>query len=134
MKFCKKYEEYMKAQGKKKLPGVGFKKLKKILKRCTKQPHHLDAALLTDLNLNNHTCPQHCSGSLSLFHHFCLDLVNFIGILLICELINIQLYPGMFGSKMTALLFVLLLISASLLAYNCFKAEDICIIMGVVQI
>ncbi|XP_047972767.1 E3 ubiquitin-protein ligase BAH1-like isoform X2 [Salvia hispanica] len=61
MKFCKKYEEYMKAQGKKKLPGVGFKKLKKILKRCTKQPHHLDAALLTDLNLNNHTCPQHCS-------------------------------------------------------------------------
>ncbi|KAK9945671.1 hypothetical protein M0R45_011171 [Rubus argutus] len=33
MKFCKKYQEYMQGQGKK-LPGVGFKKLKKILKRC----------------------------------------------------------------------------------------------------
>ncbi|RVW54556.1 E3 ubiquitin-protein ligase BAH1 [Vitis vinifera] len=33
MKFCKKYQEYMQAQ-EKKLPGVGFKKLKKILKRC----------------------------------------------------------------------------------------------------
>lgn len=74
MKFCKKYEEYMKAQGKKKLPGVGFKKLKKILKRCTKQTH-LDAALLTDHN--NHTCPQHCSGSLfNIFStYFIFDLV-----------------------------------------------------------
>ncbi|KAL1542641.1 RING-type E3 ubiquitin transferase [Salvia divinorum] len=58
MKFCKKYEEYMKAQGKKKLPGVGFKKLKKILKTCTKKQPHLDASFLTDHN--NATCPQNC--------------------------------------------------------------------------
>ncbi|XP_057782333.1 E3 ubiquitin-protein ligase NLA-like [Salvia miltiorrhiza] len=64
MKFCKKYEEYMKAQEKKKLPRVGFKKLKKILKRCRKQPH-LDGAFLADHNNHSdaasHTCPQHCS-------------------------------------------------------------------------
>ncbi|XP_020271395.1 probable E3 ubiquitin-protein ligase BAH1-like 1 isoform X2 [Asparagus officinalis] len=36
MKFCKRYEEYM--QGKEKeLPGVGLKKLKKILKRCRRE-------------------------------------------------------------------------------------------------
>ncbi|KAK4282490.1 hypothetical protein QN277_013860 [Acacia crassicarpa] len=33
MKFCKTYQEYMQGQ-EKKLPGVGFKKLKKILKTC----------------------------------------------------------------------------------------------------
>ncbi|CAH2041772.1 unnamed protein product [Thlaspi arvense] len=34
MKFCKTYEQYMQGQDQKKLPGVGFKKLKKILKKC----------------------------------------------------------------------------------------------------
>ncbi|XP_042475684.1 E3 ubiquitin-protein ligase BAH1-like isoform X2 [Macadamia integrifolia] len=33
MKFCKTYQEYMEGQ-KKPLPGVGLKKLKKILKKC----------------------------------------------------------------------------------------------------
>ncbi|KAJ9171829.1 hypothetical protein P3X46_015141 [Hevea brasiliensis] len=33
MKFCKKYQEYMQGQ-QKELPGVGLKKLKKILKKC----------------------------------------------------------------------------------------------------
>ncbi|KAK4273212.1 hypothetical protein QN277_021657 [Acacia crassicarpa] len=35
MKFCKRYEEYMQGQ-QKKLPGVGIKKLKKILKTCSR--------------------------------------------------------------------------------------------------
>lgn len=34
MKFCKTYQEYMRAQEQKKLPVVGFKKLKKIMKKC----------------------------------------------------------------------------------------------------
>ncbi|GFP85598.1 E3 ubiquitin-protein ligase bah1 [Phtheirospermum japonicum] len=46
MKFCKKYEEYMQGQGKKKLPGVGFKKLKKILKKCRKQPNSQAAGVV----------------------------------------------------------------------------------------
>ncbi|OMO81913.1 Zinc finger, RING-type [Corchorus olitorius] len=56
MKFCKKYRAYMQGQ-EKKLPGVGFKKLKKILKRCRR-----DVQSKTDVNgvLDNHTCPQHC--------------------------------------------------------------------------
>ncbi|MQL94366.1 hypothetical protein Taro_027027 [Colocasia esculenta] len=38
MKFCKRYQEYM--QGKEKeLPGVGLKRLKKILKRCRRECH-----------------------------------------------------------------------------------------------
>ncbi|XP_050235785.1 probable E3 ubiquitin-protein ligase BAH1-like 1 [Mercurialis annua] len=35
MKFCKKYQEFMQNQ-EKELPGLGFKKLKKILKKCRK--------------------------------------------------------------------------------------------------
>ncbi|KAG6748474.1 hypothetical protein POTOM_048397 [Populus tomentosa] len=35
MKFCKKYQEYMQGQ-QKQLPGVDFKRLKKILKKCRK--------------------------------------------------------------------------------------------------
>lgn len=56
MKFCKKYQEYMQGQ-EKKLPGVGFKKLKKILKKCRRDfqsQKHLDV---------HHTCPQPCPGS-----------------------------------------------------------------------
>ncbi|KAL8054859.1 hypothetical protein ABFX02_04G020000 [Erythranthe guttata] len=64
MKFCKKYEEYMQEQqGDKKLPGVGFKKLKKILKRCRKQlASHIDFHNISDAVPHNpSTCPQHCS-------------------------------------------------------------------------
>lgn len=59
----------MKAQGKKKLPGVGFKKLKKILKRCRKEAHF--DTVFDDHHINGggggishtiSTCPQHCSG------------------------------------------------------------------------
>ncbi|XP_059625686.1 probable E3 ubiquitin-protein ligase BAH1-like 1 [Cornus florida] len=60
MKFCKKYEEYMQGQDEKKLPGVGFKKLKKILKKCRRDiesHNHLD-------NISNcpHSCPV-CDGT-----------------------------------------------------------------------
>ncbi|KAI3732454.1 hypothetical protein L1987_63659 [Smallanthus sonchifolius] len=40
MKFCKKYEEYMQTQDQKKLPCVGFRNLKKILKRCRRDMTH----------------------------------------------------------------------------------------------
>ncbi|XP_021802409.1 probable E3 ubiquitin-protein ligase BAH1-like 1 [Prunus avium] len=51
MKFCKKYQEYMQGQ-EKKLPGVGFKKLKKILKKCRREDSHE----VHDVR----TCPDHC--------------------------------------------------------------------------
>ncbi|KAK6120207.1 hypothetical protein DH2020_046113 [Rehmannia glutinosa] len=59
----------MQGQGKKKLPGVGFKKLKKILKRCRKQLHSQTVVVDDDDRRNNgdliphdvSTCPQHCS-------------------------------------------------------------------------
>ncbi|XWS36176.1 hypothetical protein CRYUN_Cryun20dG0062700 [Craigia yunnanensis] len=56
MKFCKKYQEYMQGQ-EKKLPEVGFKKLKKILKKCRR-----DFQSKKDVNgvLDIQTCPQHC--------------------------------------------------------------------------
>ncbi|XVE73313.1 hypothetical protein DITRI_Ditri11bG0107700 [Diplodiscus trichospermus] len=57
MKFGKKYQEYIQAQ-EKKLPGVGFKKLKKILNKCRR-----DFQSKTDVNevLDQiQTCPQHC--------------------------------------------------------------------------
>ncbi|TKY52527.1 E3 ubiquitin-protein ligase BAH1 [Spatholobus suberectus] len=49
MKFCKTYQQYMQGQGQK-LPGVGFKKLKKIMKRCRR----------ASKPLNHPTCPDHC--------------------------------------------------------------------------
>ncbi|XWS76562.1 hypothetical protein CRYUN_Cryun01aG0187100 [Craigia yunnanensis] len=57
MKFCKKYQEYMQGQ-EKKLPGVGFKKLKKILRNCRRD-------FQSKKNINGvldhiQTCPQHC--------------------------------------------------------------------------
>ncbi|KAG5002649.1 hypothetical protein AAZX31_10G018800 [Glycine max] len=47
MKFCKTYQQYMQGHGHNKLPSVGFKNLKKIIKSCRRastQP----------------TCPDHC--------------------------------------------------------------------------
>ncbi|CAI9300493.1 unnamed protein product [Lactuca saligna] len=70
MKFCKKYEEYMQSQDQKKLPGVGFKNLKKILKRCRRETTQLQNSplLLNDSAHHNsharclHPCPV-CDGS-----------------------------------------------------------------------
>ncbi|XP_043711088.1 probable E3 ubiquitin-protein ligase BAH1-like 1 isoform X2 [Telopea speciosissima] len=56
MKFCKTYQEYMQGQ-KQPLPGVGLKKLKKILKHCREE-----VQLQRDINgvLNPSTCPHQC--------------------------------------------------------------------------
>ncbi|KAM7521482.1 hypothetical protein LguiA_011384 [Lonicera macranthoides] len=73
MKFCKKYEEYMQAQAQKKLPGVGFKKLKKILKKCRRrcpppsqnlihQEDDQDHALVHAISTCPHQCPV-CDGT-----------------------------------------------------------------------
>ncbi|CAL5208909.1 unnamed protein product [Lathyrus oleraceus] len=49
MKFCKTYQEFMRGQEQKKLPVVGFKKLKKIMKTCRRSsPYHT-------------TCPDQCT-------------------------------------------------------------------------
>ncbi|XP_049933712.1 probable E3 ubiquitin-protein ligase BAH1-like 1 isoform X2 [Nymphaea colorata] len=37
MKFCKRYQEYMQKQEIQHLPGVGFKRFKKILKKCREE-------------------------------------------------------------------------------------------------
>ncbi|CAN6468890.1 unnamed protein product [Victoria cruziana] len=37
MKFCKRYQEYMQKQEMQHLPGVGFKRFKKILKKCREE-------------------------------------------------------------------------------------------------
>ncbi|KAJ1412623.1 Zinc finger, RING-type [Sesbania bispinosa] len=58
MKFCKKYQEYMQGQ-EKKLPGVGFKKLKKILKKCRKD-YQSQKALHASHGHGVRTCPDHC--------------------------------------------------------------------------
>ncbi|KAI3805924.1 hypothetical protein L1987_21812 [Smallanthus sonchifolius] len=50
MKFCKKYEEYMQSQDQKK-PGVGFKNLKKILKRCRRDVSHSPTSLQSQSSL-----------------------------------------------------------------------------------
>ncbi|CAK8544340.1 unnamed protein product [Lathyrus sativus] len=50
MKFCKKYQQYMQGQENKKLPEVGFKKLKKILKKCSTDHSHSQSQ----------TCPNQC--------------------------------------------------------------------------
>ncbi|KAL3531458.1 hypothetical protein ACH5RR_010780 [Cinchona calisaya] len=71
MKFCEKYEEYMQGQcQRKKLPpGVGFKKLKKILKRCRKNlrthnDNNNDDVLVLDHHNNgddeSFSCPHSC--------------------------------------------------------------------------
>ncbi|KGN45481.2 probable E3 ubiquitin-protein ligase BAH1-like 2 isoform X2 [Cucumis sativus] len=63
MKFCKKYEEYLRGQEKKlKLPGFHFKRLKKILKNCSRdfqsRHRHGDG---TCSAVAIHTCPDQCS-------------------------------------------------------------------------
>ncbi|KAJ7972960.1 E3 ubiquitin-protein ligase BAH1 [Quillaja saponaria] len=57
MKFCKKYQEYMQGQ-EKKLPGVGFKNLKKILKKCRGD---CQAHKGFHESLGSGTCPDCCS-------------------------------------------------------------------------
>jgi len=57
MKFCKKYQEYVQGQ-ENKLPGVEFKKLKKILKKCRKN-HSTQKPLNA---LATKTSPDHCPG------------------------------------------------------------------------
>ncbi|KAK6937385.1 hypothetical protein RJ641_030893 [Dillenia turbinata] len=64
MKFCKKYQEYMQLQ-QRKLPVVGLKKLKKILKKCRRdlQAHDqsIDGVLDSPTNCP-HQCPV-CDGT-----------------------------------------------------------------------
>ncbi|GJR81084.1 probable E3 ubiquitin-protein ligase BAH1-like protein 1 [Tanacetum coccineum] len=69
MKFCKKYQEYMQTQDQKKLPAVGFKNLKKILKRCRtdtmlSQDSHRSQSSSLPLHESPHAisavCPHHC--------------------------------------------------------------------------
>ncbi|KAJ0449860.1 putative E3 ubiquitin-protein ligase BAH1 [Helianthus annuus] len=63
MKFCKKYEEYMQTHDQKKLPGVGFKNLKKILKRCRSDVSRSQKLLLRDDDGNKSpSCVHHCAG------------------------------------------------------------------------
>ncbi|KAB1202926.1 putative E3 ubiquitin-protein ligase BAH1-like 1 [Morella rubra] len=57
MKFCKKYREYMQGQDQEKLPGLGFKKLKKMLKKCRSD---LQSGNGIDGVHDNQTCPDHC--------------------------------------------------------------------------
>ncbi|KAF8111547.1 hypothetical protein N665_0074s0077 [Sinapis alba] len=62
MKFCKKYEEYMQEQKeeKKNLPGVGFKKLKKILKRC-RRSDHVPSRIASISQQHGNNCPRECT-------------------------------------------------------------------------
>ncbi|XP_052186102.1 probable E3 ubiquitin-protein ligase BAH1-like 1 [Diospyros lotus] len=63
MKFCKKYQEYMQTHDQKKLPGVGLKKLKKILKRCRRdvQSHNgIDLHRRDNVSSSASTCPHQC--------------------------------------------------------------------------
>ncbi|OWM77969.1 probable E3 ubiquitin-protein ligase BAH1-like 1 [Punica granatum] len=66
MKFCKKYQEFMQAQDeKKKLPGVGLKKLKKILKRCRRRDFPCQSQMMglcdeSKSPTDGHVCPQLC--------------------------------------------------------------------------
>ncbi|KAK4779821.1 hypothetical protein SAY87_015927 [Trapa incisa] len=67
MKFSKKYQEFMQGQDQRKLPGVGLKKLKKILKKCRRRgcPSQSQMAMNQATGqpiANAHVCPQHCQG------------------------------------------------------------------------
>jgi E3 ubiquitin-protein ligase BAH len=59
MKFTKKYQSYMKGM-ETELPGVGLKRLKKMLKKCRSELRsHQDASSSSDAGTG---CPAHCSG------------------------------------------------------------------------
>ncbi|XP_022151234.1 probable E3 ubiquitin-protein ligase BAH1-like 1 isoform X1 [Momordica charantia] len=78
MKFCKKYEEYLRGQEKKlKLPGFQFKRLKKILKKCSRdfhsRDHHVDGAAVAV-----QSCPDHCSVCDGTFFPFLLKEMSAI--------------------------------------------------------
>ncbi|KAI7984143.1 putative E3 ubiquitin-protein ligase BAH1-like 1 [Camellia lanceoleosa] len=60
MKFCKKYEEYMQGQDQKKLPRVGFKKLKKILKKCRIDLQTHNNKMVLHHHDDSANCPHHC--------------------------------------------------------------------------
>ncbi|XP_022954093.1 probable E3 ubiquitin-protein ligase BAH1-like 1 [Cucurbita moschata] len=78
MKFCKKYEEYLRGQEKKlKLPGFQFKRLKKILKNCSRdfqsQHRHGDGDGDGDCSsVAVQSCPDHCSVCDGTFFPFLL--------------------------------------------------------------
>ncbi|KAA8549165.1 hypothetical protein F0562_000849 [Nyssa sinensis] len=60
MKFCKKYQEYMQGQDQKKLPGVGLKNLKKILKKCRRDIQSQNVH--NEISACLHSCPV-CDGT-----------------------------------------------------------------------
>lgn len=64
MKFCKRYEEYMQGRRGKELPGVGLKKLKKILKRCRRdfQSQNQHGEEEGEGPHGGNRCPDHCPG------------------------------------------------------------------------
>ncbi|GAB4841141.1 hypothetical protein Ancab_021885 [Ancistrocladus abbreviatus] len=59
MKFCKTYQEYMQGR-ERELPGVGLKKLKKILKKCRTDPHSQDDHPAPAAALPTPNCPHQC--------------------------------------------------------------------------
>nr|VDC64580.1 unnamed protein product [Brassica rapa] len=63
-----KYEEYMQEQKEKKnLPGVGFRKLKKILKKCRRRDHVTSQIALNEAitHQRGNNCPRECKGCCS---------------------------------------------------------------------
>ncbi|THU57847.1 hypothetical protein C4D60_Mb03t07900 [Musa balbisiana] len=67
MKFCKKYEEYMQGKREKDFPGVGLKKLKKVLKRCRRD---LESQRQRREGEEEIRCPGSCAGFLKYFAWF----------------------------------------------------------------
>ncbi|XP_071724776.1 probable E3 ubiquitin-protein ligase BAH1-like 1 [Rutidosis leptorrhynchoides] len=59
MKFCKTYQQYLERQ-EQNLPGVGFKKLKKMLKKC-RRDHFQSQDDIIDGPHDIRSCPKHCS-------------------------------------------------------------------------
>ncbi|KAK1315546.1 putative E3 ubiquitin-protein ligase BAH1-like 1 [Acorus calamus] len=59
MKFCKRYEEYIRGR-ENGLPVVGLKKLKKVLKRCRRELQSHDHEEVGGRLDGSSTCPDHC--------------------------------------------------------------------------
>ncbi len=83
MEFCKTYQEYMQGR-ERKLPWLGLKKLKKILKKCGSD---LRCHNGIDGGLDNPTCPDHCPGNLekknekeNIFTCFCWYISSLFGL------------------------------------------------------